>query len=151
MRTEQTEIAWTWDGENVRVGVERTGAEPTVPLLPALSSIPTRGEMRPLQERLAPCFATVAVDWPGARGRRWTGGRRRARPGRDPARLDGPAVPGRADLTRPSPERDREGTGRVRDDQVRGEPAGTLAVQRIPGHCCRCRRAISEYMREIIL
>jgi pimeloyl-ACP methyl ester carboxylesterase len=65
MRTEQTEIAWTWDGETVRVGVERTGAEPTVLLLPALSSISTRGEMRPLAERLAPAFATVTVDWPG--------------------------------------------------------------------------------------
>ena len=65
MSTEQTEIAWTWDGETVRIGVERTGAEPTVLLLPALSSISTRAEMRPLAERLAPAFATVAVDWPG--------------------------------------------------------------------------------------
>jgi pimeloyl-ACP methyl ester carboxylesterase len=60
MRTEQTEIAWTWDGETVRVGVE-----PTVLLLPALSSISTRGEMRPLAERRAPEFTTVAADWPG--------------------------------------------------------------------------------------
>ena len=37
MSTEQTEIAWTWDGEAVRVGAERTGAEPTVLLLPAPS------------------------------------------------------------------------------------------------------------------
>ena len=65
MSTEQIEIAWTWDGEAVRVGAERTGAEPTVLLLPALSSISTRAEMRPLAERLAPAFATVAVDWPG--------------------------------------------------------------------------------------
>jgi pimeloyl-ACP methyl ester carboxylesterase len=65
MSTEQTEIAWAWDGETVRVGAERTGAEPTVLLLPALSSISTRGEMRPLAERLAPEFTTVAVDWPG--------------------------------------------------------------------------------------
>ena len=65
MSTEQTEIAWTWDGETIRVGAERTGEEPTVLLLPALSSISTRAEMRPLAERLAPAFATVAVDWPG--------------------------------------------------------------------------------------
>ena len=65
MSTEQTEIAWTWDGEAVRVGVERTGAEPTVLLLPAPSSISTRAEMRPLAGRLAADFATVAVDWPG--------------------------------------------------------------------------------------
>jgi pimeloyl-ACP methyl ester carboxylesterase len=61
----KTEIAWTWDGETVRVGVERTGEEPTVLLLPAMSSISTRAEMRPLAERLAPGFATVTVDWPG--------------------------------------------------------------------------------------
>jgi hypothetical protein len=48
MSTDQTEIAWTWDGETVRVGVERTGDEPTVLLLPAMSSISTRAEMRPL-------------------------------------------------------------------------------------------------------
>jgi pimeloyl-ACP methyl ester carboxylesterase len=65
MGTERTEIAWTWDGETVRLGAERTGAEPTVLLLPALSSISTRSEMRALAERLAPAFATVAVDWPG--------------------------------------------------------------------------------------
>src|SRR3954468_5425647 len=65
MSTDQTEIAWTWDGETVRVGVERTGEEPTVLLLPAMSSISTRAEMRPLAERLAPGFATVTVDWPG--------------------------------------------------------------------------------------
>ena len=64
MRTEQTEIAWTWDGETVRVGVERTGAEPTV-LLPALSSISTRGEIELRAERRAPEFTTVAADWPG--------------------------------------------------------------------------------------
>lgn len=34
-------------------------------LLPALNSISTRREMRPLQERLASDFATVAIDWPG--------------------------------------------------------------------------------------
>jgi hypothetical protein len=34
-------------------------------LLPALSSISTRREMRPLQERLASTFATASVDWPG--------------------------------------------------------------------------------------
>src|SRR4051794_21331881 len=62
---EAAEIAWTWDGREVRVGVERRGAGPTVLLLPAPSSISTRAEMRPLAERLAASFATVAVDWPG--------------------------------------------------------------------------------------
>src|SRR5919205_669493 len=35
----QTEIAWTWDAEAVRLGAERIGAEPTAPLLSATSSI----------------------------------------------------------------------------------------------------------------
>jgi pimeloyl-ACP methyl ester carboxylesterase len=34
-------------------------------LLPALSSISTRDEMRPLFDRLAPSFRVVTVDWPG--------------------------------------------------------------------------------------
>jgi pimeloyl-ACP methyl ester carboxylesterase len=33
--------------------------------LPALSSISTRQEMRPLQERLAREYSTFAIDWPG--------------------------------------------------------------------------------------
>jgi len=58
-------IVWNSKGQAVRVGVDRLGAGPTVLLLPALSSISTRREMRPLQERLASNFTTVAVDWPG--------------------------------------------------------------------------------------
>jgi pimeloyl-ACP methyl ester carboxylesterase len=34
-------------------------------LLPALSSISTRHEMRPLQERLAREYSTFSIDWPG--------------------------------------------------------------------------------------
>jgi pimeloyl-ACP methyl ester carboxylesterase len=37
-------------------------------MLPAMSSISTRGEMRPLQELLAGDYETVAVDWPGFGG-----------------------------------------------------------------------------------
>jgi pimeloyl-ACP methyl ester carboxylesterase len=58
-------IAWTWRGHSVHLGVTRAGAGPRVLMLPALSSISTRGEMRPLAQRLATDFATVAVDWPG--------------------------------------------------------------------------------------
>ncbi len=39
--------------------------QPKVLLLPALSSISTRREMRPLQERLARRYSTLSVDWPG--------------------------------------------------------------------------------------
>jgi len=58
-------ITWTWHGEAIRVGFDRLGEGSTVLLLPAFSSISTRREMRPLQERLASEFATIAIDWPG--------------------------------------------------------------------------------------
>jgi pimeloyl-ACP methyl ester carboxylesterase len=58
-------IDWSWQGNAVSLGLSRAGSGRKVLLLPALSSISTRGEMRPLQERLANEFATVAVDWPG--------------------------------------------------------------------------------------
>jgi pimeloyl-ACP methyl ester carboxylesterase len=65
MRLDPEEIAWTWLGKTVRLGLDRFGAGPTVLLLPALSSISTRDEMRPLQQRLGSSYSTVAVDWPG--------------------------------------------------------------------------------------
>ena len=58
-------LIWSWEGQEVQVGLDRLGVGPIVLLLPALSSISTRQEMRPLQERLASDFATVAIDWPG--------------------------------------------------------------------------------------
>jgi pimeloyl-ACP methyl ester carboxylesterase len=58
-------IVWNWKSQAVRVGVDRLGVGSTVLLLPALSSISTRREMRFLQERLAANFTTVAIDWPG--------------------------------------------------------------------------------------
>lgn len=58
-------LGWNWEGRTLRFGLRRLGAGPSVLLLPALSSISTRREMYPLQERLARSFATVAVDWPG--------------------------------------------------------------------------------------
>src|SRR5262245_21148176 len=63
MQTEQT--AWRWRGEMIRIGIDRLGDGPSILLLPALSSISTRREMRPLQERLSAHYRTVAVDWPG--------------------------------------------------------------------------------------
>jgi hypothetical protein len=58
-------IMWTWNRQPVRVGFDHLGEGSTLLLLPAFSSISTRQEMRPLQERLASEFATVAIDWPG--------------------------------------------------------------------------------------
>jgi pimeloyl-ACP methyl ester carboxylesterase len=63
MQTEQ--IAWTWRGETIRLGIDWLGSGPSVLLLPALSSISTRREMRPLQERLSARYRAAAVDWPG--------------------------------------------------------------------------------------
>lgn len=59
------EITWSCDGRNLSIGLDRVGKGPTVLLLPALSSISTRHEMRPLQEQLAQSFTTIAIDWPG--------------------------------------------------------------------------------------
>jgi pimeloyl-ACP methyl ester carboxylesterase len=63
MQVEQ--IAWSWPGETIRVGIGWLGSGQPVLLLPALSSISTRREMRPLQERLSGHYRTAAVDWPG--------------------------------------------------------------------------------------
>ncbi|MHB8426446.1 MAG: alpha/beta fold hydrolase [Acidiferrobacterales bacterium] len=41
------------------------GNGPSILMLPALSSISTRREMRPLQERIARSFTAITVDWPG--------------------------------------------------------------------------------------
>jgi len=63
MQTKQ--VTWSLDGKTVELGCDWSGQGPTVLLLPALSSISTRHEMRPLQELLSADFQTVAADWPG--------------------------------------------------------------------------------------
>ena len=65
MKAESDRINWSWEGQEVRVGYDCLGSGPILLLLPALSSISTRREMRPLQQRLASDYATVAIDWPG--------------------------------------------------------------------------------------
>jgi pimeloyl-ACP methyl ester carboxylesterase len=59
------EISWSADGHRCSIGLDRVGSGPSVVLLPALSSISTRREMSPLQNRLAGSFTTIAIDWPG--------------------------------------------------------------------------------------
>jgi pimeloyl-ACP methyl ester carboxylesterase len=59
------DMQWRWREHVVPLGVTRMGAGPMILLLPALSSISTREEMRPLQELLAHDYATISVDWPG--------------------------------------------------------------------------------------
>src|SRR5262245_33587976 len=58
-------LEWNWRGKIIRLGADASGSGPNVLLLPALSSISSRREMRPLQERLASRYSTLAVDWPG--------------------------------------------------------------------------------------
>ena len=60
-----SQINWSWQGKNIEVGVDSQGNGPAVLMLPALSSISTRTEMRPLAEQLASTFTTISVDWPG--------------------------------------------------------------------------------------
>ena len=71
------ELQWSWQGQNLVLGVDEAGDGALVLLLPALSSISTRGEMRPLMKRLESQFRVVAIDWPGFGTRprptmRWT-------------------------------------------------------------------------------
>jgi len=58
-------IRYSWKNIVTTVGMDEAGSGPSVVLLPALSSISTRAEMRPLFETLAPEFRVSIVDWPG--------------------------------------------------------------------------------------
>lgn len=58
-------IRWTGAGVDVALGMDSAGRGPSVILLPSLSSISTRAEMRPLFDRLAAQFHVSSVDWPG--------------------------------------------------------------------------------------
>src|SRR6476659_1239001 len=59
------EIEWRYQGNSVRVGMTWHGQGASVLMLPALSSISTRSEMWPLQQRLGSWFTTLAIDWVG--------------------------------------------------------------------------------------
>jgi len=52
----------------ITLGLDEAGSGRSVVLLPALSSISTRDEMRPLFDKLASSFHVVTVDWPGFGG-----------------------------------------------------------------------------------
>mgnify|MGYP001055560870 CR=1 FL=1 len=54
-----------WEHGDIALGLDEVGSGPSVVLLPALSSISTRAEMRPLFERLQSQFHVASVDWPG--------------------------------------------------------------------------------------
>lgn len=59
------EYLWNWQGQPLRVVYETLGQGTPVLLLPAFSTVSTRGEMQPLALLLASRFQTVALDWPG--------------------------------------------------------------------------------------
>lgn len=65
MNTTARSIHFSWDSAESALGLDEAGSGPSVVLLPALSSISTRKEMRPLFERLAPDFHVSTADWPG--------------------------------------------------------------------------------------
>jgi pimeloyl-ACP methyl ester carboxylesterase len=58
-------IRCKWEGIEVILGMDEAGSGRSIVLLPALSSISTREEMRPLFDKLAPEFRVSTVDWPG--------------------------------------------------------------------------------------
>jgi pimeloyl-ACP methyl ester carboxylesterase len=58
-------LCWKWQSGEIALGMNEAGNGSSVLLLPALSSISTRGEMRPLFDRLRTQFHVVTVDWPG--------------------------------------------------------------------------------------
>lgn len=60
-----TSFAWHWAGQTLEIGMTRRGQGPRVLLLPALSSISTRREMRALQEAFSDRFEAIACDMPG--------------------------------------------------------------------------------------
>lgn len=59
------EYAWTWQGKQLRVVYETLGQGRPVLLLPAFSTVSTRGEMAGLAKLLSHRFQAVAVDWLG--------------------------------------------------------------------------------------
>lgn len=50
---------WVADGKPVQIGLSRYGSGPEMLLLPALSSISTRDELRELQMRLGKHYSTL--------------------------------------------------------------------------------------------
>lgn len=61
-------LEFNWRDKTIHIGIDCRGHGPTILMLPALSSISTRSEMRPLGQQLASIFTTIAIDWPGFGG-----------------------------------------------------------------------------------
>lgn len=59
------EYHWRWKGKPVTIAYEVLGEGQPILLLPALSSVSTRAEMRELAELLSHKYQAIVVDWPG--------------------------------------------------------------------------------------
>lgn len=56
---------WQWQDQSFEIAYETRGSGPPVLLLPAFSTVSTRGEMQGIAEQLATYFQVVAMDWLG--------------------------------------------------------------------------------------
>lgn len=56
---------WQWQDQSFAIAYETRGNGSPVLLLPAFSTVSTRGEMQGIAEQLAPHFQVVAMDWLG--------------------------------------------------------------------------------------
>lgn len=56
---------WQWQDQSFAIAYETRGSGSPVLLLPAFSTVSTRGEMQGIAEQLAPHFQVVAMDWLG--------------------------------------------------------------------------------------
>ncbi|MGM3308539.1 alpha/beta fold hydrolase [Anabaena sp. WFMT] len=62
---EAKEFLWNWENQQLRVIYETIGQGSPLLLLPAFSSVSTRGEVGELAKLLASHFQVTAFDWPG--------------------------------------------------------------------------------------
>jgi pimeloyl-ACP methyl ester carboxylesterase len=56
---------WQWQNQSFAIAYETRGSDSPVLLLPAFSTVSTRGEMQGIAEQLATHFQVVAMDWLG--------------------------------------------------------------------------------------
>lgn len=65
MDGEVREFSWSWQGRPLKMVYETLGQGTPVLLLPAFSTVSTRGEMAELAKFLSPHFQAVVIDWIG--------------------------------------------------------------------------------------
>ena len=56
---------WTWAGQQVKIAYETLGEGNPVLLLPAFSTVSTRGELRRVAQHLSSHYQVIALDWLG--------------------------------------------------------------------------------------